>query len=111
MTMAKVNSIDQMLKKLDKTNPMQFKRKNDFFYDNANLIIESNPIMSTNSYLDVLSLLKQNKKKSISFISPTPDAKKKINISKDCLNLNKLKIVRKSRLCHEFVINKDSAHP
>lgn len=50
------------LSKLDKINPLEFKKKNNFYYDNAHLIIDCNPLMSNNCYLDVLQTIKEGRK-------------------------------------------------
>jgi hypothetical protein len=49
------------LLKLDKINPIDFKKKNNFYYDNAHLIIDCNPLMSNNCYLDVLQTIKEGR--------------------------------------------------
>lgn len=61
LTKSGKSSLEIYLGTIDKKNPLSFKMKNDFFYENAFMIIESNPLINNNSYLDVLQNLKSSR--------------------------------------------------
>ena len=51
----KYETLSLYLSKIDKTNPIEFHVKNNYFYDNANIIVFSQSGTEKKSHLDVLS--------------------------------------------------------
>jgi hypothetical protein len=85
------------LVKLDKTNPIDFRRKNNFFYENAHLIIDCNPLVSSNCYLDVLQTVKSSNKRTSmtagmkSEVEGSPVRNKKESSKSNLMELKKIK--------------------
>jgi hypothetical protein len=52
--------------RIDKTNPIEFKKKNEFFFEYAGMIIDSSARVNQNCFIDVLGRVKNIPQRSIS---------------------------------------------